>query len=252
MSVDLPTFGRPTIASDRQILRVELFFRLFVFFAFQRFAVLLGPVSGVGLFLGQLDVFRFSGTNGTSTCSISWVTPRPWEAAIANTSPGRASRNRRRRYPDPTRRSCWPREGRLLAAAQVLGDALIRRHQAGAGVDHEQHDVRFFDRQQRLTGHARFNAVFGAIDTAGIDDDNSLPSISARPYLRSRVSPGKSATSASRVWVKRLNKVDLPTFGRPTSATTGIIVEASLLNNQCVTALWIDTSGAAYKIRNGP
>ncbi len=51
---------------------------------------------------------------------------------------------------------------------------LIRRHQAGAGVDHEQHDVRLFDRQQRLTGHARFDAVFGAVDTAGIDDDEFI------------------------------------------------------------------------------
>src|SRR5471030_864052 len=58
---------------------------------------------------------------------------------------------------------------------------------------------------------------------------NSLPSISARPYLRSRVSPGKSATNASRVLVKRLNKVDLPTFGRPTSATTGIILKPQFL-----------------------
>ncbi len=43
----------------------------------------------------------------------------------------------------------------------------------------------------------------------------------ANPYWRSRVSPGRSATSASRVPVIALNKVDFPTFGRPISATTG-------------------------------
>src|SRR3981189_2296461 len=42
-----------------------------------------------------------------------------------------------------------------------------------------------------------------------------------KPYCRSRVRPGKSATSASRVPVMALNRVDLPTFGRPISATTG-------------------------------
>src|SRR5258707_6175255 len=43
----------------------------------------------------------------------------------------------------------------------------------------------------------------------------------ANPYWRSRVNPGRSATSASRVPVMALNKVDLPTLGRPINATTG-------------------------------
>ena len=42
-----------------------------------------------------------------------------------------------------------------------------------------------------------------------------------KPYWRSRVSPGTSATMASRVPVSTLKSVDLPTFGRPTRATTG-------------------------------
>src|SRR5215468_2249988 len=41
------------------------------------------------------------------------------------------------------------------------------------------------------------------------------------PYWRSRVSPGTSATMASRVPVSTLNSVDLPTLGRPTRAMTG-------------------------------
>src|SRR5262252_6242967 len=35
-----------------------------------------------------------------------------------------------------------------------------------------------------------------------------------------------SATSASRLRVRRLNSVDLPTFGRPTSAMVGVIITA--------------------------
>src|SRR3954465_12256806 len=41
------------------------------------------------------------------------------------------------------------------------------------------------------------------------------------PYCRSRVTPGTSATMASRVPVRTLKRVDLPTLGRPTSAMTG-------------------------------
>ena len=58
----------------------------------------------------------------------------------------------------------------------------------------------------------------------------SKPAILACPYLRSRVSPGKSATNASRVRVKRLNNVDFPTLGLPTRAITGVIYPVLLLN----------------------
>src|SRR5580704_945041 len=43
----------------------------------------------------------------------------------------------------------------------------------------------------------------------------------ASPSRRSRVTPGRSSTSASLRPTRRLNKVDLPTFGRPMMATTG-------------------------------
>src|SRR5580698_5586829 len=39
--------------------------------------------------------------------------------------------------------------------------------------------------------------------------------------MRSRVMPGSSPTMERRLWVKRLNSVDLPTLGRPTMATRG-------------------------------
>src|SRR5690606_8951987 len=67
----------------------------------------------------------------------------------------------------------------------------------------------------------------------------TLPS----PYLRSRVSPGKSATRASRERVKRLNRVDLPTLGRPTRAITGIMgfLSADLQRRQiAVVAVYVE------------
>ena len=49
------------------------------------------------------------------------------------------------------------------------------------------------------------------------------PRSSASASLRSRVTPGVSATSASRRPASRLNSVLLPTFGRPAITTSGSI-----------------------------
>ena len=48
-----------------------------------------------------------------------------------------------------------------------------------------------------------------------------MPSHSASTILRSRVTPGWSSTMATRLPTVRLTKVDFPTLGRPTTATTG-------------------------------
>src|SRR4028119_1795739 len=48
-----------------------------------------------------------------------------------------------------------------------------------------------------------------------------MPSRLASPSRRSRVTPGRSSTSASFLPTSRLNRVDLPTLGRPTIATVG-------------------------------
>ena len=45
----------------------------------------------------------------------------------------------------------------------------------------------------------------------------------ARPSRRSRVTPGRSSTNARRLPTRRLNSVDLPTFGRPTMATVKLM-----------------------------
>ena len=49
----------------------------------------------------------------------------------------------------------------------------------------------------------------------------SSPIRCASPSRRSRVTPGRSSTSASFLPTRRLNSVDLPTLGRPTIATVG-------------------------------
>jgi len=63
------------------------------------------------------------------------------------------------------------------------------------------------------------DAVFrDRLETAGIDNQKRTFA-----YAAFAVMPGRSATSASRERVSRLNSVDLPTFGRPTKAITGFI-----------------------------
>ena len=59
--------------------------------------------------------------------------------------------------------------------------------------------------------------------------ENSRPFHSHLPYWRSRVVPASSLTMARRLLVSLLNKVDLPTFGRPTIATKFPIVYSFLL-----------------------
>src|SRR6056297_57330 len=48
----------------------------------------------------------------------------------------------------------------------------------------------------------------------------------ASPSRRSRVTPGWSSTSARRLPTRRLNSVDLPTFGRPTMARVKLMSQA--------------------------
>ncbi|CAB4895827.1 unannotated protein [freshwater metagenome] len=48
-----------------------------------------------------------------------------------------------------------------------------------------------------------------------------FPFQSASYVTRSRVTPGRSSTTASRRPIMRFTKVDLPTFGLPTTARTG-------------------------------
>src|SRR5690606_19748730 len=65
-------------------------------------------------------------------------------------------------------------EGVLVALAQVLGDHLVAGGPAGAGIDQEQHRVRFLDGLQRLPGHQRIDAVLVAGQAAGVHDNEGL------------------------------------------------------------------------------
>ena len=53
----------------------------------------------------------------------------------------------------------------------MFGDRGIRRHQARARINHKQHHVGLFNRQQRLFRHPGFHAFFRTVDTAGINTD---------------------------------------------------------------------------------
>ena len=52
---------------------------------------------------------------------------------------------------------------------------------------------------------------------------NGRPAHVVSAITRSRVVPATSETMASRRPVSRLNRVDLPTLGLPTMATTGLL-----------------------------
>ena len=54
----------------------------------------------------------------------------------------------------------------------------------------------------------------------------------ASPSRRSRVTPGRSSTRARRRPTRRLNRVDLPTLGRPTMATVKVISAAMAITPQ--------------------
>ena len=63
--------------------------------------------------------------------------------------------------------------------------------------------------------------VAGAEHPAGIDQRERRPLPLGRLRNESRVVPATGVTMARRVSVIRLNRVDLPTLGRPTSTTVG-------------------------------
>ena len=85
--------------------------------------------------------------------------------------------------------------------------------------------------------------------------ENSFPNHSDLPYWRSRVVPASSFTIAWRVLVKRLNKVDFPTLGRPTIATKFPIVHSSCFcdyHSRMNTLIQLITKIAQLFIRTTP
>ncbi len=83
---------------------------------------------------------------------------------------------------------------------------------------------RVFQRHARLLQNLARNVIGVADDNStGIDQFETAAFVrGVRREMRSRVIPGSSPTMDRRCPVIRLNKVDLPTFGRPTITTVGV------------------------------
>ena len=106
-------------------------------------------------------------------------------------------------------------DARHRLPAQQVGELLVARAQPGAGV-HDQHR----DLAIRLTPARACSRIELA---SGSSSRTSMPPVSTsvkrRPFhshgrsLRSRVTPGRAWTTASRDPVRRLMSEDLPTFG---------------------------------------
>ncbi|VGP57875.1 hypothetical protein SB00098_01319 [Klebsiella quasipneumoniae subsp. quasipneumoniae] len=153
---------------DRQILRIEIVFRLFF-----RFTILLSfefcPVFGVFIhFFLRINLID------------------PWQQGLLKQAGHAAavrSGNRidiaQAERPEVRHRLVdvdavgfvSHQEGGLFTRAQVFSDRDVRRHQARARIDHKQHHIGLFDCQQRLLRHPGFHALFRTINTTGIDTD---------------------------------------------------------------------------------
>ena len=99
-------------------------------------------------------------------------------------------------------------------APQQVGHLLLAGAQARPGVDDQHRDVGVGERRARLLlDLARELVVVLEVDAAGVDQRERPPVPLGRSSLRSRVTPGRSWTTASRDPVRRLTSEDLPTFG---------------------------------------
>src|SRR3954469_18826738 len=78
---------------------------------------------------------------------------------------------------------------------------------------------------------------------------NFRPFQRASYVTRSRVTPGTSSTTASRRPRIRFTRVDLPTFGRPTTATTGGGATSCSTGTSIASACWNSLTGLAPRGR---
>ena len=182
-SEDLPTFGRPITARRMRVL------------------------------VGLVVVRRAS----SSTSAVEQV---------AGAEPLRGGHRHRLAEPEPVELGGERQVAHAVAlvrgddhrhrrAAQQVGELLVAGAHAGARVDDEHRDLR------RRRAPAR--ACSRIEPASGSRSSKSTPpvsiSVNRRPFhsqsssLRSRVTPGRSCTTASREPVRRLTSEDLPTFG---------------------------------------
>ena len=193
-SDDLPTFGRPMIASR---------------------AVSSSAGSAPGRDSGRASIIR----------SIRSSTPIP---CCAETITGSGKPSSRISW----RKCSWPGLSALLAATRVgLPD---RRRRCAMSRSTGTRPLRTSSRRMISCASAMAARVCASMaarepsssppgsSPAVSTTVNSWPRHSATPYRRSRVSPARSSTIAFRQPIMRLNSVDLPTFGRPTMATIAL------------------------------
>ena len=192
-SVDLPTLGRPTMARR-----------------------------GNGVSASPLD--PASGNASTRRSRKSPVL-RPWRALTGIGSP-RPSAHRWSsvELAASGRRPCWRRTDtgtslRCSSRATPLSSSV----NLGGGVGHEHHEVGPADGDLGLlpdVGGELFVRARNSQPPVSITR-NAFPFHSASNSRRSLVTPACSSTTAALRRRMRLTSVDLPTLGRPTTATTG-------------------------------
>ena len=198
-NVDFPTLGRPTIATDNMVGSPDA-----------------GVASGSAI----------GGNRSTSASSRSPL-PRP---CIADTPTGSPSPSRANAKTSASRRS-----SSTLFTTTSTGFAARRSTLATWSSSSVMPTVTSTTNSTRSASAMARSACLLTCrvsapgpSPAGVANQppvstttNSRPFQSATSSLRSRVTPGCSSTIASRRPTKRLTSVDFPTFGRPTTATTG-------------------------------
>ena len=113
----------------------------------------------------------------------------------------------------------------LVAALEHAGDRLVLLGDAGAAVDHKQDDGGFLGGGEGLVANGRGEDVIALerFDAARVDDGE----LAAVPIGRVVRAVARDAAGLVDDGVRglggRLTSVDLPTLGRPTTATIGFI-----------------------------
>ena len=200
--VDLPTLGRPTIAIEKRC----------------------APPSS-----SSVADDDSGGTGGSRV--VMWSSrsplPRPWMALTDEGSPsprranGQMSPSRRSSSTlltttttgTPDRCSTWATPASSSVTPTVASPTNSTTSASASATS-----------AWRLTWRARGCAPspdVGASHPPVSTTRKRRPFHSATSSFRSRVTPGSSCTIASRRPTNRLTNVDFPTFGRPTTATTG-------------------------------
>src|SRR5262245_15312304 len=199
--LDLPTFGRPSTATR----------------------IASEPISG-GPSPGRSETTRSSRS----------PVPCPWSAEIGSGSPSPSRWN--------SRASSSRLGSSTLFATTRTGLPERRRMSATSSSPGVTPALASTTRRTRSAAPTARPACSATCCVSGEGSAMSTPPVSTRTKrlpahsqttsLRSRVTPGVSKTTASRVAVRRLTRVDLPTLGKPTTATPprrgGSVIGAAL------------------------